>query len=321
MAVALFALALVFAGSASARAPFSPQSVTFVSPDTGWVLGTAPCASEGRCLSLRETTDAGRSWSTRPLPAALVAAADRKVGGDRAALYPGAGLSVRFADAKDGWIEGGLAVPVRQGGLASVSVVATLWSTHDGGRTWREQALRGLHRQGAILDLEAAAGTVYRIEINDRNAVTVESSPVTADRWLVDHTPRLGLPAGGGELSGAIVLQGTSGWLVEGNDRGTTGSARLDGNGRWVAWTPPCASVGGSLAVPAASTPRELVATCVMGGFASPLTKAAPRGATVGSSWLYVSHDGGTIAGGHSPRARAPEQTSSGRCTPHQSPR
>jgi photosystem II stability/assembly factor-like uncharacterized protein len=30
-----------------------------------------------------------------------------------------------------------------------------------------------------------------------------------------------------------------------------------------------------------------------MGGFASPLSKSAPRGATVGSSWLYFSTDGG----------------------------
>jgi photosystem II stability/assembly factor-like uncharacterized protein len=45
--------------------------------------------------------------------------------------------------------------------------------------------------------------------------------------------------------------------------------------------------------VPAAATPSELAAVCVMGGFASPLSQAAPHGATVGSSWLYVSHDGG----------------------------
>lgn len=34
-----------------------------------------------------------------------------------------------------------------------------------------------------------------------------------------------------------------------------------------------------------------MVAMCVIGGFASPLTSAAPRGVRLGSSWPYVSHD------------------------------
>jgi len=127
---------------------------------------------------------------------------------------------------------------------------------------------------------------------NGRHGVSVESSPVGSDAWQPAGAPHLGDPAGGGEQSGAFVLQGGAGWLVEGNDRGTTGSARLDA-GRWVAWTPPCAAVGHSFAIPAASSARDLVAVCVMGGFAYSLSPAAPRGATLGSSWLYVSDDGG----------------------------
>ena len=68
-----------------------------------------------------------------------------------------------------------------------------------------------------------------------------------------DETPDLFLPAGGGELVGSFVLQGGSGWLVEGNDRGITGSAELQGMDRWTNWAPPCQSVGNSLTVPAAS--------------------------------------------------------------------
>jgi hypothetical protein len=81
--------------------------------------------------------------------------------------------------------------------------------------------------------------------------------------------------------------------LVEGNDRGTTGSAELVG-GQWVGWVPPCASVGDSFAIPAASTADDLVAVCVMGGFAEGLSKSAPKGATLGSSWLYFSDNGGS---------------------------
>ena len=64
-------------------------------------------------------------------------------------------------------------------------------------------------------------------------------------------------------------------------------------DGHWLPWKPPCASVGDGYAVPAASSTLDLVAVCVMGGFADPLSPSAPHGATLGSAWLYVSHDGG----------------------------
>ncbi len=279
---------------ASPQPRFNPRSVTFASLRTAWALGTVPCAHHRGCLALRKTTNAGRSWVARPFPAALAAAANRKIGGVPAELIDGVPLRVYFADPRDGWIYGALAVPARQAG-ASFAVELTLWSTHDAGRTWRKQPPRGLGLggEGTILDLQSAAGTAYLMESNSRGDVTVRSSPAGADRWRVASTVHLGGPAGGSLQSGAFVLQGSSGWLVEGNDRGTTGSAQLNSGGKWVSWTPPCASVGGSFAIPAASTARNLVAVCVMGGFAFPLSPSAPPGATLGSSWLYLSSDGG----------------------------
>lgn len=282
------------AHGASAARGFDPRSVSFVSLRTAWALGTTPCASSGACLELLDSSDTGRSWSSRPLPATLIAAADRKVDGVASALDEGAGLSVRFADAKNGWIYGGLAVTTRQPGGSYVAIEPTLWSTHDGGLVWRAQPLRGLGSEDAIFDLEAAGGTAYLMATNSANGVSVESSPVDADSWQSASSAPLGDPAGGGLQSGAFVLQGGSGWLVEGNDRGTTGSARLVRGGRWVNWTPPCASVGHSFAIPAAATAQNLVAVCVMGGFASSLSKSAPPGAKLGSSWLYFSNDGGS---------------------------
>ena len=278
---------------AAALTVFDPYSATFVSLNTGWALGTAPCASAGHCLALRETTDSGRSWFARPLPAALLAAADRRVGGMPADLAqgPGSGLNVRFANTSDGWIYGGLAR--RSSAVSGTEIEAVLWSTHDGGLIWKQQPLIGLGEQDAIFDVEASRGTAYLMESTKTYGnLVIMSSPVSSDSWHVSNTAALGGPAGGGEQAGSFVLAGSSGWLVEGNDRGTTGSAQLE-DGRWVAWTPPCAAVGHSYSIPAASTPSNLVASCVMGGFAYPLSKSAPPGAKLDSIWLYFSTDGG----------------------------
>jgi hypothetical protein len=273
---------LATAGSTSARpfaAAFDPASVTFVSAGMGWALGTRTCGA-AHCLQLQRTSDSGRSWTkAAPLPAAL-------------ARLTSAGLNVRFADPRDGWIWGG------QGR-------AVLWSTHDGGRAWRSVSLPSLRGSSSILDLEAAAGTAYLLSYGQSNTVSLVATPVAGDTWRAQSTPHLGLPAGGGNLVGALVFYGRTGWLLEGNDRGPTGSARLVG-GHWVSWVPPCASVGGSFAVPAAATATELVAACVMGGFASPLSPSAPKGATLGSTWLYFSHDGRTFSAGPELGGRGP---------------
>lgn len=264
---------------------FYPSSVTFVSLEDGWALGGATCG-HSTCLDLRKTVDGGRSWSAQPLPAALVSAADRWPEGNFSA---GTALNVRFADPRDGWIFGFVRAQTSTG----IQVRATVWATHDGGRSWAPVSAAGLSSPySAVLDLEAGAGSVYMLlQVGD--TVKLLSSNPGGTTWTTVQTPRFGLPAGGSNLEGAIVLQGGRGWVVVGNDRGTTGSARLTG-GRWQAWSPPCADVGGTLAFPAASGAGYLAAVCVMGGFASPLSRFAPSGATIGSSWLYQSTDAGT---------------------------
>jgi hypothetical protein len=224
----------------------------------------------------------------------MVAAAGK---GSSTNVLAGAGLNVRFADAHNGWVFG----YVRVNGSFGMVATPALWSTHDGGATWHAVDLTGLtspqssalEREGSsILDLEAGDGHAYLVaQIGD--TVKLESTPVGHDTWNAVGGLHLGVPAGGANMTGAIVLQSNTGWLVVGNDRGTTGSARLVG-GKWQDWVPPCAQVGGNLAYPAAASPSYLAAVCVMGGFALPLSKSAPPGATIESAWLYVSTNGGT---------------------------
>jgi hypothetical protein len=257
---------------------FSPDSITFASPRDGWALGTVRChTTPTRCLALLQTRNAGRTWRFRRLPSSLLHVLAHST--SYANALASQRLEVRFANTSDGWIFG----PLR-----------TIWSTFDGGTRWHEQQLAWIDPYGQVLDVEGASGFGYLIAPNRSDGVTVEVSTLGTDNWTADHGLGLGTPAGGGQLGGTIVLRGAHGWIVVGNDRGTSGSVRLSSPGHWVHWTPPCFAVGHSFAVPSASTPNDLVAVCSTGGYAYPLSRAAPPGATLGSSWLYVSHDAGT---------------------------
>ena len=280
---------------ASAKVSFprvSPTSVSFDSTTNGWVLGTESCGTRN-CLTLVETSNRGRTWATKSLPAPLLADADRNLAGTAAAIYGAAALNVRFANENDGWIYGTLPGKVPAGGVDLVGYGPILWSTHDGGRTWRRVRLDWTPRDPSIFDLEAGHGMVYAETMNRSFLVTLSSSPVGEDHWRIVPTEKLYLPAGGALPGGSIVLSGSHGWLVAGNDRGVSASLQLTASGTWVTWTPPCESVGNSYAVPAASSPLDLVVVCQMGGFGYSLSSSAPPGATLGSNWLYFSTDGG----------------------------
>lgn len=269
----------------------NPVSVSFGSLRAGWVLGTTPCEVDQSCVTMERTVNHGRTWSRVALPAPLRAAANHRVGGSSAS-NDGASLGVYFANATDGWIYGSLAASTAQAGQVTRPV---LWSTHDGGRHWARQSLPWANGGQPLLDLAAANGTVYTMSMNASYHVVLASSPVSVDHWHVVRTPTLGVPAGGGELQGAIVLRGRDGWIVEGNDRGVSGSVHLSQRGDWVRWTPPCQAVGNSFAVPVpvTSNARDLTTVCFIGGYGDSPSPSAPPGAAVGSGWLYDSRDAG----------------------------
>ncbi|HET9061294.1 MAG TPA: hypothetical protein VFN61_15350 [Acidimicrobiales bacterium] len=272
-------------GAANLPDRFNPMSVTFVSLNKGWALGTVSCSQAGECLALRSTNDTGKTWSVSPLPSSLLALVDRKISGVPQ-VQPGPGyFGVRFADPRDGWLFGG----VEQGG----NFEPLMWATHDAGATWtRQPALPGMAAGiGPVMDVEASGGRVYAL-VPGKSSAVLDWAPVGRNDWRVVPTGRLSWPAGGAQPTGSIVLQDGSGWVVVGNDRGVTGTARMV-NGVWGPFTPPCGGVGDSYTVPAARNGTDLAAVCRMGGFASPVTKTAPPGARQGSSWLYVSPDAG----------------------------
>ena len=135
-----------------------PESVTFISPSAGWVLGLSLC-NQAPCLRLAQTLDAGRSW--------------RWVRSANLSAIPiGTAWQLRFADSRDGWISGPL-----------------LFATHDAGRSWRRVPFPGAGSAlGSVSALEAAGGRVYAeiaegTDPNTGGPVVLFQSPTNVDAW------------------------------------------------------------------------------------------------------------------------------------------
>ncbi len=162
---------------------FAAASVTFVSLQTGWVLGTAPCTSPP-CTSVVRTRDGGKTWAGIPAP---------KVGLSTDQLT---GVhQIRFADAENGWAFG-----------------PELWATHDGGAHWTRVTLSGVVQDAPVSDLAASTGVVHAAVV-DPSGVRILSSPVSTDAWQASPTV---VPLGAGPVPRAqVVLQGSTGWVIE----------------------------------------------------------------------------------------------------------
>ncbi len=253
-------------------AGFEPASVTFVSADLGWVLGGAPCTG-GTCAAIARTGDGGRTWTGAGAPPTTIGVNE----------FSGSGVAgLRFASPEDGWAFG-----------------PELWSTHDGGTSWRRIAIPGLPAGFQVMALEAAGGLVHAaIFDGDGAVVRIASSPVGEDAWTVSSTT---VDVGGGPVPAAqIVLHGTSGWLVEVN-RAVVGGARLV-DGTWQPWRPPCLDANGPATL-AAATDVDLAAICDVGLWSTPT-----------GIRLFTSADGG--ASFAEAAARVPVSIMAGIATP-----
>ena len=270
----------------SAGSGFEPNSVTFVSLQMGWALGSAPCAT-GTCLALRRTLDAGRSWAAVAAPPTLFAPANSG--------KQGVG-QIRFADPLDGWAFG-----------------SELWSTHDGGAHWTKSGLSD------IAALEAADGHVHAIAFQQPNgSFGIETSPTTRDSWAATGSLQLGA---GPVPSSDLVLQGSTGWVIE-NDRAVVGGARLVA-GHWVPWPAPCATNGGTSVI-SAPTVTSMVAVCEEGvwgpsGYKGPPAVRSYFSNSGGAAFFLggivpgVGSGGGTVVASPSPGAAVTDaQTTSG---------
>jgi hypothetical protein len=183
--------------SAPVPANFAASSVTFVSTNTGWVIGQAgtpghcgpPRAYD--CTSVAITNDGGSIWHGSHAPVTGAPNGGTGVG------------QIRSLDGTSAWAFG-----------------PQLYATHDGGQTWAHIPTRGMRVTG----LETVNHMVYAVWARCESTgpdfaagcttFSLYSSPAGHDDW--SPVPgATGMQASGGAPGSAqLVLTGTTGYLM-----------------------------------------------------------------------------------------------------------
>lgn len=196
-------------------AHFRAVDLTWISPDQGWALGTAPC-SHAPCTSMVRTRDGGRTWVGVPAPTAELANAQGCVSACVA--------NVRFADNLLGYAFG----------------PDVFYSTVDGGQTWSRQP-------GGADALEIADGVVLRVttsppECLPQCAYRLQRSLVGSSGWQDVALPAVGQGTGVQLVrSGPVVAL-----LTLGNPAGSASTetsvlfTSADDGANWTSRGDPC---------------------------------------------------------------------------------
>jgi hypothetical protein len=273
-------------------AGMAATSVTFVSPDEAFVLGTAPC-SHTPCTSIVRTLNRGASW--RGLPAPVVPLGQPE-NGPASAVW-----GIRFATPSHGFVFG-----------------TGLWETTDGGEHWAQAS----SPTGSILSLEVIDGQVLALTApcsssSGCGTATLMRRPVGGGSW--QPVTQLNV---GGSAGDHIATQAQVAAILD----GTSVIVTSDGGLSTLEHATPCATQGVAYATSVAVTgPDSLALLCsgsaAMGSVEKTIyvsndlgqhwTKAGapPRGgdpialagatpsqlvvsAASGASWLYYSGNG-----------------------------
>lgn len=231
-------------------AHFAAASMTATSTSTFWVLGTAPCKNPV-CTSIVRTQDAGRSFRGMPAPRAPLST--NPTGSNTVS-------DLRFADADNGYAFGG-----------------SLWTTHDGARTWQQHQL-----PGTVLSVEAAQGTAWAL-VKSGSTHRLYRSPTSEDSWS-----RVDLPSALDDTTPDLVLQPGLVVVLGSSSGSAVAFVSTDGGRTFHQRQNPCPVAFGAPSLSAAS--GTLWVFCATG------TQGRPYASTDGArSWTPVS---GTPPGG-----------------------
>ncbi len=271
-------------------AGFAATSVTFVSTEEAFVLGTTACA-HAPCTAIAATQDRGGKWAELPAPA--VPLGDPLANSGQAAVW-----GIRFADPELGFVFGN-----------------GLWVTTDGGKQWTATASPG----GSIVDLEVIDGQVLALSY-PCSAQSDCGQTGTLYRRALSGGPWSAVT----RVSGARVIatQARVAAVLDLSDVVVTG----DGGLTFAVRATPCAGSGSAGSAVAVTGPGSLALLCAggaamgsvqktvyvsddlgvtwakagsppLGGDPWGISAGTPAQLTVaalsGATWLYYSADGG----------------------------
>jgi hypothetical protein len=268
-----------------------PVSLSFPTAHVGYVLSLYKCANQ-TCAALRSTSDGGSTWTDVSTPSDLNKDLRLVSWGTFNTSY--STPNIHFANAKDGWIYG--SVPTPDAATPSYPDWASrLWSTHDGGKTWRRVRLDPLSISAGVTQMATSGGWTYLFGGSNTSGNSyILTTHSNVDKWTDISSSQMGMPAGGTPLQGAFNFVGDSGWFVAGNDRGITASARLSRNGSWNKWKGPSfKDLGASFCPIAAVTRKLLLAACESPDIVLLPTSSVPTDWNNGASWLFISYNAG----------------------------
>jgi photosystem II stability/assembly factor-like uncharacterized protein len=245
-------------------AGFQVLSMSFVSDQQGWALGSVACGTS-RCGALVGTTDGGHRWI--PLTAPTRAVPDQYQQCPAGTTCAG---QIRFATP-----------------LIGYAYDSSVLITTDGGRTWRPAG-------GSASSLEAADGSVVRVAdpsgcSGAPGQVQVAAAGGTA--WRPLPAPRVAL-----QCPGVLYRQGERLVLIAyGNAAGGVAPTAIlarsaDGGRGWTATAPDSCGGGDGYATGVALAPPDvLVLLCQH--------QRPSANGTYNPGWIRVSADGGAQYG------------------------
>ncbi len=248
---------------------FAATSVTWVSPDEAFVLGTAPCA-HAPCTSIVRTLDRGASWIG--LPAPVVGVGEPSIG--TAPVVWG----IRFATPEIGFVFGD-----------------GLWQTTDGGEQWTQD-----HSvpNGSILSLAVVQGQVLILDAlctsgGCSEVGVVVRRPLRGGLWFPVVKPAVTSLIDPDDL---IDTQAGVAAVVVGHDVFVT----HDGGLTHTLYPVPCGPESGVPSV-AVTSATGLVALCTGEGYTGHTIKQAFVSDDDGASWTAAGApspdgDGGVLA-------------------------
>jgi hypothetical protein len=246
---------------------FTATSVTFVSTQEAFVLGTAPCQNRV-CTSIVRTLDRGASWRGLPAPVVPLSAPG------------GTGVwGIRFATPEHGFVFGD-----------------GLWETTDGGQHWTTAAYPG----GSILSLAAIDGQVLAltascsVQAGCTQPGTLLRRPLAGGTWsqVTQVTA-----SGAADATDLIATQAGVAAVLDGTDVAVTGDGGLTITRHPI----PCTTAMAQLSSVAAIAPDGLALLCTGQGFMGHTVKTVYTSGDLGASWVKAgmpstAGDGGTIA-------------------------